>query len=446
MGQKGLIRICRKNLREKFCQIRCPGFFKRSDKGHTCRVAAKNSVQMNRIIKISVQYMSLLGFVGALQAQTILSEKAAIALALQNHPAVQASELEVKRQQTLRGAAASWDPAQIYQNTTADPDLGMFGTVALGIQQNFPSARQTAATRARFDRLAQVAQARGKLTRREITRQVREIYQHLSYLNSKTMLLNRLDSLYNRTAAMGAERYQRGDADLAEKLSIENQAQRIRLEKETVGHEIAFDQVVLGQLLGLGGSVQPLVEPLQYRSFSLADTALLSRSARALVSSSLVDLARADEYMERSKKRPTISAAAYGQYLANGLVYPGWQVGVNVPLARKSLQKQVEAAALATNTAEAEYRNQLLNQASEMAHLLHEQEKYDILIAYYNEKGRVLSAELLRNAELNYRLGERDYTDFVRAANQAAGIEMEYLENLYQLNLTVLALQAITEQ
>lgn len=404
------------------------------------------NVQMNRIFKISLQHILWLGLAGTLQAQTVLSEKAAIELALQNHPAVQATELEVKRQQTLRGAAASWDPAQIYQNTTADPDLGMFGTVAVGIQQNFPSARQTAASRARFDRLAQVAQARGKLTRREITRQVREIYQHLSYLNSKTLLLNRLDSLYNRTAAMGAERYQRGDADLAEKLSIENQAQRVRLEKETVGHEIAFDQVVLGQLLGLGGAVQPLVEPLQYRSFSLADTALLSRSARALVSSSLVDLARADEGMERSKLRPTISAAAFGQYLANGLVYPGWQVGVNVPLARKSLRKQVEAAALATNTAEAEYRNQLLNQASEMAHLLHEQEKYDILIAYYNEKGRAFSAELLRNAEINYRLGEQDYTDFVRAANQAAGIEMEYLENLYQLNLTVLALQAIIEQ
>ena len=415
-------------------------------KRHTCRIAAKISVQMNRIFKISIQYMSLLGFAGALQAQTILSEKAAIELALQNHPAVQATELEVKRQQTLRGAAARWDPAQIYQNTTADPDLGMFGTVALGIQQNFPSARQTAATRARFDRLAQVAQARGQLTRREITRQVREIYQHLSYLDSKTALLNQLDSLFGRTAAIGEERYRRGDADLAEKLSIEHQAQRVRLEKETVGHEIAFDRVVLGQLLGLGGSVQPLVEPLQYHSFSLADTALLSRSARAQVSSSLVELARADESMELSKQRPTISAAAYGQYLANGLVYPGWQVGVNVPLARKTLRKQVEAAALATNTAEAEYRNQLLNQASEMAHLLHEQEKYDILIAYYNEKGHALATELLRNAALNYQLGERDYTDFVRAAEQAANIEMEQLENLYQLNLTVLALQAIIEQ
>jgi cobalt-zinc-cadmium resistance protein CzcA len=78
-----------------------------------------------------------------------------------------------------------------------------------------------------------------------------------------------------------------------------------------------------------------------------------------------------------------------------------------------------------------------------MAHLLHEQEKYNTLIDYYQSQGQVLAKELLRNAALNYRSGEIDYTTLSQQVEQSIGIELAYLENLYGLSLTVVELKFI---
>jgi cobalt-zinc-cadmium resistance protein CzcA len=81
-----------------------------------------------------------------------------------------------------------------------------------------------------------------------------------------------------------------------------------------------------------------------------------------------------------------------------------------------------------------------------MAHLLHEQEKYNTLIEYFQTQGQALSNELLRNASLNYQEGEIDYTTLSQQVEQAIGIQMNYLENLYGLSLTVVELKFIAGQ
>ena len=58
-------------------------------------------------------------------------------------------------------------------------------------------------------------------------------------------------------------------------------------------------------------------------------------------------------------------------------------------------------------------------------------------------KGQALAKELLRNAALNYRLGEIDYTTLSQQVEQAIGIELSQLENLYGLSLTVVELKFI---
>ena len=76
----------------------------------------------------------------------------------------------------------------------------------------------------------------------------------------------------------------------------------------------------------------------------------------------------------------------------------------------------------------------------------HEQEKYLILLEYYNADGKVLAAELLRTGELNYSQGELSYADFVQLLEQAAGIELQHLENLLGLNQTIIELESLTGQ
>lgn len=379
-------------------------------------------------------------------SQIPLTEQQAIELALKNHPAMEATGQHIRQQEVLKNAGAAWEPSQFFHNITADPDLGMFGTTTVGIQQNFPSGKMTRANRDLHASRQMQAEARQGLTKQEIIRQVREIYHHLSYLDSKAALFNRLDSVYQRVAKAADVRYRAGDVSLAEKLAAQDKAAQIRLDARTVQHEIDFDRIVLGQILGLNEPVQPVVERLHEGEFSLADTSLLRTSALAKFGESAIGVARSEQEAVKAKFSPTASAGVFGQYLGNGDVYPGWQLGLNVPLFRKSLRAQSEAAQVGIAAASAEYWQMMLQQQTELGHLLHEQEKYLILLEYYNTEGRALAAELLRTGELNYSQGELSYADFAQLLEQAEGIELQHLENLLGLNQTIIELEALTGQ
>lgn len=382
----------------------------------------------------------------ALPAQIPLTEQQAIELALKNHPAMEATSQHIRQQEVLKNAGAMWEPSQLFHSITADPDLGMFGTTTVGVQQNFPSGKITRANRDLHASRQAQAVARQGLTKQDIIRQVREIYHHLSYLDGKAALYNRLDSVYQRVASAADVRYRAGDVSLAEKLAAQDKAAQIRLDARTVYHEIEFDRIVLGQILGLDEPVQPVVERLHEGEFSLADTSLLRTSAMAKFGQSAVEVARSEQELARAHFSPAASAGVFGQYLGNGDVFPGWQLGLNVPLFRKSLRAQSEAAQVGIAAADAEYRQTLLHQRTELGHLLHEQEKYLILLEYYATEGRALSAELLRTGELNYSQGELSYADFAQLLEQAEGIELQHLENLLGLNQTIIGLEALTGQ
>jgi cobalt-zinc-cadmium resistance protein CzcA len=381
-----------------------------------------------------------------LAAQRSLTEQQAIDLALKNHPALEAASHHVRQQEVLKNAGAAWEPSQLFHNVAADPELGLFGTTTVGIQQNFPSGKMTRANRNLHASRQAQATARLGMTRQDVVRQVRDIYHHLSYLDGKAALYQRLDSVYQRVARAADVRYRAGDVSLAEKLAAQDKARQVQLEAQTVQHEIEFDRIVLRQLLGLNEAVQPVVEPLHEGSFSIADTSSLRTSALAQFGKSAVEVARSEQAVAEAHFAPTASAGVFGQYLGNGDVYPGWLLGLNVPLFRKSLRAQSEAAQVGIAAAEAEYRQSLLHRQNEMTHLLHEQEKYLILLKYYTSEGRVLAAELLRTGELNYGQGEMSYADFVQLLEQAAGIELQHLEHLLGLNMTIIELEAITGQ
>ena len=175
----------------------------------------------------------LVGAAAQLAAQIPLTEQQAIELALKNHPAMEATSQHIRQQEVLINAGAMWEHSQLFHNITADPDLGMFGTTTVGVQQNFPSGKMTRANRDLHASRQAQAVARQGLTRQDIIRQVREIYHHLSYLDGKAALFNRLDSVYQRVATAADVSYRAGDVSLAEKLAAQDKAAQIRLDART---------------------------------------------------------------------------------------------------------------------------------------------------------------------------------------------------------------------
>ena len=381
---------------------------------------------------------------GLLFGQVMLTEEDAVRMVLQNHPSMQSAALKVRGQSIMGGTARQWEPAEIFHNIAADPDYGMFGTTAFGVSQAFPGKKMTTANRAYYDRQRVLAEAGVNVTRQQLDKSVRELYLHLEFIEQEAALYRRLDSIYRAVAVVAAGRYAAGEAALAEKLALEDKAAKMRMALETTGHEIEFDRVVLQQLLGLKEPVQPVLQAFERMSFTIEDTSLVENSAFSRYSLAEVGVAASQEEMIRAKRAPTFSGGLMVQYMPNGLVLPGWQMGLRLPIGTKTIRASQEAAAVQVQVANADYASELLRQRNELAHLLHEQEKYDIQIRYYEERGKALGAELLRSASLNYLNGEISFVELAQTAEQAALIEINYLENLFGLNMTVIELRALT--
>ncbi len=412
-------------------------FFKKArvDKGHS-----------KTPVTAAVLVLALFVFGNTAQAQTVLNEQQAIGIIEKNHPALRAAALRVTQQQTLTGAVKPWQQAQIFNNIAADPDLGMFGTTSVGVSQTFPAGKVTRANRQFNAQSIRQSQAELQLTRQELVRQVRETYQHLGYLQSRIMLLARLDSVYQNFNAVADARYRTGDASNAEKLAVQDRAAQIRLQIEAARSEIASDQFALGQLLGLGQPVQAFVEPLTVATFSLADSVRVATSAYAAYAQSAVGVAEAQRAVQQATLAPTFSAGLIGQYLGNGDIYPGWQLGLNVPLFKKAQQKQVQAAAVGVQVAQSEYQNALLTRQTRLTAAVFEFQKFEALTAYYDRQGRTVASELLRSGALNYQQGEIGYFEYVLNLDQALQIESQYLENLLQRNRAAIEIQYLTNQ
>lgn len=379
-----------------------------------------------------------------LSAQRTITEAEALQIVREQHPAVLASSASIRSAQTLRaGAARNWEPAEIFHNIAADPDLGMFGTSTFGVTQTFPSPRQTRANRTLYEKQVNLHEAERSLAQHQLTREVRDIFQHLSYLDEKRSRLVALDSLYQQTARIAESRYRNGEVAADERLAASDQAARIRLDLLTISHETAFDREVLAQFLGENGPLTPVIAPFTRRTFSMADTTRIRQGSYTMVDKGKAAVSEALAGVEKARRAPLLTAGINVQYLANGSLYPGYSIGLRLPLAQQNLRARAFAVTAVAEAAKAQAEATVRNQQVELAHLLHEVEKYEILLEYYENEGKALATELRRSAFQRYAAGESDFTELVQSADRALHLEMEYLDNLHLLNRTVLEIEML---
>jgi cobalt-zinc-cadmium resistance protein CzcA len=377
------------------------------------------------------------------QAQTLMSEEDAIRLVLESHPSAQAANLHIQEQEALKNATRVWAPTNLFNNISADPDLGAFGTNTLGFSQSFPKGKEVRANKAWSESLRAKAVSEKAYQAAELVKEVRVLYQHLSYLQKKRLVYQRLDSLHREAARISQARADAGDVSPIDARMAGNKSAQIRMELETISHETAFDQQILGQLLGLNVPVTPIVKAFEKEDFSLADTNRLEASPMSSLSRQEIQLAEAGLQKQKAQLAPGFEGGLNMQYLGNGALYPGYQLGLSVPLFRKGYKAQNESAQLAVEVARAKYDEVLLRQQMNLGHLLHELERYEVVIQYYQSEGKETAAALLTHATKNYALGETTYNWFLFEAEQALEIELNYLENLYGFNLASIEIKAL---
>ena len=201
------------------------------------------------------------------QQQQPISLDEAITIALENNAKLRYETKNVQYQQALVNTAYNFKP------TIVNAELGQFNSAyfdtGLGISQAFslPKVYRMSAQANREQ--VKTAEAFLKLSEAEIRQQLDELFMEYSYLLAKEKLLISQDSLYNAFVLKSNIRWEKGESDVLEKTTAEQQKLNISNQIIMVKKMKDFLVLHLKWLLNDGLNYIPLTDDFSVLKYNI---------------------------------------------------------------------------------------------------------------------------------------------------------------------------------
>lgn len=369
-------------------------------------------------------------------AQTSITLQQAIDTALINNLTVKNEKLRTEYQQQLI-ASSSNIPV-----TNISAQYGQFNSyyndLNVGISQtlNFPAvyARQkellTEEWRSTVLNL--------KIKESELKKYVTEVYFNLLYIQQKKKLLQENDSLFAEFLSKSLLRFQKGESNLLEKTTAENQRGQIALQLSQLEQDWEIVQLQFQFLLNSTSHFTPSEKDLFFQGFSLLEDPNLDTHPLIQYQKQQQSVAFANTKVERSKLLPDIT---FGYNLmgmkgmgANDIMYNSnlrfhsIHFGLGIPIFTSSQKSKINASKINEQLAAIEYEMNLKNLELSFAQALKQFQKYQDAVVYF-KKTALKNAETIKiTANKQFMNGDINYLEWVLLINQSITIQNEYIE------------------
>ena len=369
--------------------------------------------------------------------------EAAVSQALTHNRLIQAGETAVAAATAREGMA--WDiPATSFyqgidQNNLAPNDRPLS---VWGIQQSLALPgyyrRQGEVWRA----ATQVEEAAQAERIYALSRAVAQAYLDVVYARHRWQEWRRLDSLYQGFGEIAARRLSVGESGKLALLTARTRREEVamQLRQATVDLDEAYAR--LKQWVQSSGPFQ-VADSVMWRMSPPAAQAAGNPSLLRL--GALGAQAEAEVRLEQSRRWPDLQFEyfyGFGQG-ENARNFPGYQVGLSLPLWPRARQAAVASSRLAVvqqqRLAE-DYRYRL---TAEQERLRAQLDRYAEALAYYEQEALPLATEMVRMAGQAYRQGEADYLAYLQSLEAARSMRRNWLEQLYLYNQTVISLRYV---
>jgi cobalt-zinc-cadmium resistance protein CzcA len=377
----------------------------------------------------------------------------ATTIAMTNNAKLRTEAQWTAYQRALVNTSKTLAPTQI----TAE--LGQFNSAffdtGFGISQSFqlPSVYKK---RSEFNiQKAKTAEAYFKMTEMEIKQHLEEIFAEYQYLEAKTNLLIYQDSLYANFQQKAQLRWQKGETNILEKTTADQQKINISQQMVTVNKMKNVILLTLNYLLNDGKEYAPNVTDFDILKYNiLFDSNALQRHPVLLAAMQEINTAKAATNVEKSALLPDFSLGYRNVGIrgtgADNVVYSAGdrfssvQVSVGIPIFRKGIQSAIQGAQMLEAFKVQEYaskRNDLNNQIRQQYEMYSEtQNQINIF-----EKLSLPNARSIRDvSEKKFENGEINYLEYVMLTNQAIQIESDHLELIRNMNGYIIKLYYLT--
>ena len=399
----------------------------------------------------SITTIMILGLFFSFQnanAQEKISIDKAIETALQNNAKVKNEKLnsEYLQKMTKTGYDIS--------NTGIIGEYGQFNSnvndVKIGVSQSIKFPTVYKRQKQLLIEEAKKGQWNEALQKKELTRQVTIVFYEMMYLKGKEKLLLKSDSIYSEFLRKSILRFDKGESNILEKATAENQSGQIKIQLLEFQSDFKILQTQFKYLLNVDKDFIPVWDKFKMTFDEKLDKNTIINQAIVKLKEQEVSINKAEILLEKSKKLPELIGGIYYQTFKTKTAFQNsyngiyGQFGVAIPLFNTALNSKEKALEINTQIAENTLADEKLKLQSHYQELQQEYKKNKETVGYY-ENQALKSVDLVTKAANDkFNNGDINYLEWVMLINQSTEIQSKYIEAVRKLNISVIEINSLT--
>lgn len=381
----------------------------------------------------------------AQQVQTMKLEKL-IALVKEKSPFLKVGQLQEKYYTVLKGAARDIPKTQLIT------ELGNYNSFnfdsRVSILQPFSAGMIYRKQELVLNSYLNAAEVNTVIQQQVLEKMIRQLYLELQYLMARKKILERADSVYGSFQRVAQLRFEKGESNLLEKTTLDNQVMQNRQMMQMNASDRKAIQLELALLLQDTITIVPAEELVTTQQ--LYDTALLQQHPELQYYKAQEQQAVAETQLTKAKLKPEWLIGYNNQSLMGWMEYKNRSerfftagdrfssvtLGMSIPFFNKAQKAKVEAANVQEEVNRANTDIAALRLKTQLQQALQHRDKFNSSLTYYKNSALPQSNIIIQTANLNYKNGQISYIEWATLVNQALGIQMQYadIQRDHQLN------------
>ncbi len=367
-----------------------------------------------------------------------ISINEAVALSRTNYPLLKQKQLEITKQEKLKGTAFDFGTTDIFTGgEEIKNNTGIYTTIGLG--QSDIDVFGIASKRKLQKQRILLAEKAFQLSELELELEVKKAWANCYQKKKNYMLYSELFNIYNNFEQAVTLNYEVEAISKLEYSAAKNQVYQIQNKKAQAYRDylIALQQLNLWLVSDTLYTVSDEFEmagTIQSENFNIENHPLYS------MQQSLVDEATANYKVAKANNLPKFNLQGGLQKVEGGSGFYTYQAGISIPFLSGETKAQKRTAKIDKQIAEANLVYKKQEVKSQFIQAQENYAKWKTSWEFYKNKVLPLTKEQKSGALLAYKEGEIDYTGFTQLIKDAVQSELDaqnalinYLESTFQL-------------
>lgn len=276
--------------------------------------------------------------------------------------------------------------------------------------------------------------------------EIKSAYMEWLYYINLLDYLNTEQEYTQKSISVSDLKTELGENELLDNVLNEFQASESETKLTECEYNIDIAEIKLRKLLNTKFHVRPRRTVLEmYMIQKKDDTSAFNGDYKNDLILDEYEIKNAEVLVEKSKLAPQFQAGVFYQNFPSYGNMAGFQAGIRIPLWNAPVKNKVKNIKIQSGELLSEYKSAELQSDLEIENLILELDKLFIRIRHFQNHALPAANMLLSTASVKYQKEDIEFEEYLTKVKQAMDIKKDYLQLVYQYNLTALQLELYTK-